>query len=119
MSIGKDTQYGAINISDDAIATVAGTAAIACYGIVGLASRGSIRDVITELLKQDNYAKGVVVSKEKGGYVIDVYVVVAYEVKITEVLSEVQKKVRYELEKTFALHLRSVNVYAHSLRKIA
>jgi hypothetical protein len=41
--------------------------------------------------------------KKKSGYEVDVYLVVAYGVKITEVVSEVQKKVQYVLEKTFQI----------------
>lgn len=119
MNIGRNTPYGAIDISDDAIATVAGTAAMECYGVVGLAGRSSIREVITELLKKDSYAKGVSVDRDKGGYIVDVYLVIAYNVKITEVLLEVQKKVRYVLERTFSLPLKAVNVYASSLRKLS
>ena len=36
MNIDKQTQYGGINISIEAIGTVAGNAATECYGVLGL-----------------------------------------------------------------------------------
>ena len=39
------------------------------------------------------------------------YIIVGSNLKITEIVSEVQKRVKYELEKTFGIKFRSVNVY--------
>lgn len=118
MTIDKATPYGDINISIEAIATIAGNAAIECYGVVGLASKSSIRENIAELLKVDSYSKGIHVLKTKDAYEVDVYVVVAYGLKITEVVSQVQKKVKYVLEKTFDLNFKAINVYVQSLKTI-
>jgi uncharacterized alkaline shock family protein YloU len=43
MVIDKSTPYGAINVSMEAIANVAGEAALEVYGVVGLASKNSLR----------------------------------------------------------------------------
>ena len=118
MTIDKSTPYGDINISTEAIATIAGNAAIECYGVVGLASKSSIRENIAELLKSDSYAKGVQVIKSKDAYEVDVYIVVAYGVKITETVSQVQKRIKYVLEKTFDLNFKAINVYVQSLKTI-
>jgi hypothetical protein len=92
MVIDKSTPYGAINVSMEAIANVAGEAALECYGVVGLASKNSLRENINELLKKDDYIKGVYCKKVKNAYEVDVYVVVAYGVKITEVISRGPKE---------------------------
>ena len=43
MSIELKTKYGQIDISIDVIATIAGGAAVDCYGIVGMASKNQIK----------------------------------------------------------------------------
>lgn len=118
MTIDKSTPYGDINISTEAIASIAGNAATECYGVVGLSSKSSIRENIAELLKSDSYAKGIHVVKIKEVYEVNVYIVVAYGLKITEIVSEVQKKVKYVLEKTFDLNFKAINVYVQSLKSI-
>jgi uncharacterized alkaline shock family protein YloU len=103
----------------EAIASVAGGAASECYGVLGLASKNSLRENINELLKKEDYIKGIYASKsKKSGYEVDVYLIVAYGVKITEVVSEVQKKVKYVLEKTFQIPFNSVNVYVQDVKDI-
>lgn len=57
MSISKSTQYGNIEISIDAIASLAGGVVTECYGVVGMASQKFLKDGIAELLKKENYAK--------------------------------------------------------------
>jgi uncharacterized alkaline shock family protein YloU len=120
MGIDKETPYGGINITLEAIASVAGSAASECYGVLGLASKNSLRENINELLKKDDFVKGVYCRGDrKKGYEVGVYIYVAYGVKITEVVSEVQKKVRYVLEKTFSIPFQKVDVFVQDIKDIA
>ena len=64
MSISKSTEFGNINISLDAIASLAGGVVTECYGVVGMASQKFVKDGIAELLKKENYSKGVVVRQD-------------------------------------------------------
>ncbi len=116
MGIDQITPYGGINISIEAIASVAGKAASECYGVVGLASRSSLRESVFELLKVEDYVKGIYARKGKKGYEVDIYVYCAYGIKLTEVASEVQKKVKYELEKTFGIKFAGVNVFIQDIK---
>ncbi|MDF9762447.1 putative alkaline shock family protein YloU [Peribacillus simplex] len=54
MSIELQTKYGQIDISNDVIATVAGGAAVDCYGIIGMASKKQFKDGIAEILRKEN-----------------------------------------------------------------
>lgn len=119
MNIDKKTPYGGIDISLEAIASIAGSAASECYGVVGLAPRGSLKDAAKEVLRIEDYVKGIYTRKGKKGYEVDVYLTCAYGIKLSEVLAEVQKKVKYELEKTFSVRFASVNVYVVDIREVA
>lgn len=115
MAVSKKNSYGEINISLDAIAIVACDAALECYGVRGIAPRSYVHEVIGTILKQDNFAKGIVVDKIGSSYSVKLYLVIARNVKITEVLAEVQKKVKYDLEKTFGIKIKKLDVYANDL----
>ena len=118
MSVNKKTNYGKINITSKAIATVVANAALECYGVVGLSTRGGIKGRIQKLLSKDEYLKGVSISQTKTTVSISLNIVVAKGVKVTEILTEVQKKVAYVTGKTFDLKVKKVDVYAVALRKI-
>ena len=118
MAVKKITPSGGINISLQAIASVAGSAAIECYGVVGLSAKNSLSDQVNKLLGKKNFEQAVVCEKEKKGYSISLYLVVASETKITEVIREVQKKVSYVLEKTFGIEFKKVNVYVQGVLEI-
>ncbi len=118
MSIEKNTNLGNINISEEAIATLTGGIVTECYGVVGMASKKILRDGLAELLGKENYSKGIVVRKKKEGLELDVFVVVGYGIKISEVVMEVQKKTKYMLEKTLQIELNSVNVYVQGVRVV-
>lgn len=118
MSIKRETKLGEIELSLDAIASVAGEAAADCYGVVGLSNRRSLKDNIFELLKKEDYIKGVAVREVSRSVEIDVYLVLAYGVKTTEVASEVQKRVKYVLEKTFQMRFKTVNVFVQDVKTI-
>ncbi len=118
MSVNKKTTYGKINITSKAIASVVANAALECYGVVGIANKGGIIGKIDAIISKDDYSKGVSVLQTRSSVSISLYLVISTGVKVTEVLSEVQKKVRYVTSKTFELKINKVNVYAVSLRKI-
>jgi uncharacterized alkaline shock family protein YloU len=109
---------GKIDISMNAIATIAANAAMECYGVLGMASKQPIRDNIAELLKEDSYSKGVFANYTAKGIVVDMYIICAYGVKITEVVSEVQKKVRYVLSKSLDLNFSAINVYVAGTKEV-
>lgn len=116
MLIFKRLKKGSVSISLNAIAAVAGNTATECYGVLGLASRTPFRDGINELLRSDNYMKGIFVKSGNSGIEINMYIIVAYGLKITEIVSEVQKRVRYVLKKTFDIDFSAINVYVQSTK---
>lgn len=116
MSISKSTQYGNINISIEAIASLAGGVVSECYGVVGMASQKVVKDGIAELLKKENYSKGVVVRENEGKLELDLYIIVSHGVKISEVVHEAQKKVKYMLEKSLELDFNTINVYVQGVK---
>ncbi len=116
VTIELQTSYGRVDISNDVVATVAGGAAIDCYGIIGMASKSQIRDGIAEILRRENFSRGVVVRQEHGNIHIDMYIIVSYGIKISEVSSNVQAKVKYVLNQTLGVSAKTVNIYIQGVR---
>ena len=93
MTVKINTKDGQIELSDDVIATVVGGSATEIFGVVGMASKSAIRDNFQALLGKENYAKGVVVKSTDAGITVDVYTVMSYGVKISEVSKNIQERV--------------------------
>ena len=118
IAVKIQNQLGNIDISNDVIATVVGGAATEIFGIVGMASKNQIRDNLNEILRRDNYSKGVVVRQQEDGVAIDVYIIAGYGTKISEVCRNVQSKVKYNLESMLGVKAESVNVIVQGVRVI-
>ncbi|WP_203362269.1 Asp23/Gls24 family envelope stress response protein [Bacillus sp. REN10] len=116
MAIELKTKYGQIDISNDVIAMIAGGAAVDCYGIVGMASKNQIKDGITDILRRENFTRGVIVRQEEDQVHIDMYIIVSYGTKISEVANNVQSKVKYTLDQTVGLAVDSVNIFVQGVR---
>lgn len=109
------TEYGNIEISSEALATIAGAAAVRCYGIVGMVSRG-FRQGVSEVLGRDALSQGVDVNLEGDEVKIDLYVIMCYGVRIAEVAANIMETVRYEVEKMTGLHTVEINVNVTGVR---
>lgn len=118
MPINKSTEYGNIEISLDAIANLAGGAITECYGIVGMASQKTLKDGWAELLKKENYARGVVVTQDETGLVLNLYIIALQGIKLSQVVYEAQKRVKYVLEKTLEVKCNAVNIYVQGVRAV-
>lgn len=114
---GKEikTEMGKLVLSEEAIATIAGAAAIECYGVVGMAGR-KMTDGLSELLGMENLAKGVSVSIDGDELNIELFVILGYGVKISEVARMIIDKVRYTVEKITGLKVSKVTVSVESIR---
>lgn len=118
MSIERNTNFGNINVTNDALATLVGGIVSECYGVVGMASQKLLKDGLAELLGQENYARGVEVTKTENSLQIDLYIMISYGIRVSQVVSELQKKVKYELEKSLDLDITSVNVYVQGVKVV-
>ena len=116
MSLEINNEYGHVSISDDVIASVAGGAAVSCYGIIGMASKNQVKDGITEILRKENYAKGIVVKKDEEKLVIDLYIIVMYGTKISEIANNVKSSVKYQIEKTLGVKVNEINIYIQGIK---
>jgi uncharacterized alkaline shock family protein YloU len=116
MSIEVNNEFGKIDISNETIAQIAGGAAIECYGIVGMASKHQIRDGLTDILKRENFTRGVIVRQIGEDLHIDMYIIVSYGTKISEVAYQVQSKVKYTVNKSLGMAVKSVNIFVQGVR---
>lgn len=116
MPIEMKTKMGIIDVTKEVVATIAGGAAVDCYGIVGMASKKQLKDGISELLGKENFQRGVVIREDGEQVHIDMYIIVSYGTKISEVAHNVQTKVKYQLEKMLGLDVDSVNIFVQGVR---
>ncbi len=110
-----NNQYGSIEVSTDVIATVVGGSATEIPGVVGMASRHQVRDGLNEILRKENYAKGIVVKQDEG-VIVDVYIIVSYGTRISEVSKNVQERVSYQLEASLGVQADAINIFVHGVR---
>lgn len=116
MALEINNELGHVSISDDVIASVAGGTAVSCYGIIGMASKNQVKDGITEILGKENYSKGIIVKKDDGKLVIDLYIIVMYGTKISEIANNVQSSVKYQIEKTLGVKVDEVNIFIQGIK---
>lgn len=109
------TEYGKIEIAEEALATIAGFVAVRGYGIVGMVPRG-LRQGVADLLGTDALNQGVEVQLDGDQAKIDLWVVMCYGVKIAEVARSVMETVAYEIEKMTGLHVAEVNINVAGVR---
>jgi uncharacterized alkaline shock family protein YloU len=115
-TLAQSRQWGRIEVFPSAVAAIAGHAAMRCYGISGMAGRG-LRDGVAVLLRRENVDRGVEVVESEGGLAIDVYVIVQYGVRISEVAHNLQETVKFEVERSVNVPVLQVNVNVQGVRE--
>jgi uncharacterized alkaline shock family protein YloU len=115
-ALAAGTRWGRVEVFPSAIAAIAGHAAMGCYGITGMAARG-LRDGVAELLRRESVDRGVEVVEIEGGLAIDVYVIVQYGIRISEVAHNLQETVKFEVERAVNVPVVEVNVNVQGVRE--
>ncbi len=112
--MAEETYLGRIEISPTAIASLAGQAVLECYGVVGMAHK-NVRDGIAEFWTRGNYHRGINVQVVNREIVIDLFVVIQYGTRISEVSHGIMNRVKFTVEKAVGIPVRQVNVHVQGL----
>ena len=114
-TIPESQTAGKIEVSPKAIAHLASRAAERSYGVVGLASRHS-RPGWAELLRREDVHKGVEVNLANDQVVIELYVVIEYGTRISEVARNIMSNVKFAVESALGVKAARVNVNVRDIR---
>ena len=113
-----ETQYGKIVIDPDVIATYAGSVAVECFGIVGMAAV-NMKDGLVKLLKRDYLTHGInVVVNADNKITIDFHVIISYGVIISTVSDNLIETVKYKVEEFTGMELEKINIFVEGVRVI-
>jgi len=110
-----ETELGKIEISPAAIASIASQAVQESYGVVGMASR-NLKDGLVELLAPGASHRGVDVRLVDEQIIIDLYVIIEYGTRISEVAHNIMSAVKFRVEKALGIPVAQVNVHVQGLR---
>ena len=112
-----NTELGSILIDTDVIATYAGSVAVECFGIVGMATV-NVKDGLVKLLKKDSLKHGINVTLEDNKISLDFHVIVAYGVSISAVADNLFRNVKYKVEEFTGMEIKDINVFVEGVRPI-
>jgi len=111
-----EAYLGKVEVSRLAIASLASEAVLGCYGVVGLAPANVLRDGLVEILQRDATHRGIEVHVRENGIALDLYVVVEYGTRISEVTHNIMEAVKFRLERALGMPIVEVNVHVQDLR---
>ncbi len=112
-----NTHMGNIVIDNEVIAQYAGSVAVECFGIVGMAGV-SMKDGMAKLLKKDSLPRGINVSLNNHKLTLDFHVIVAYGVSIIAVSDNLISSVRYKVEEFTGMQIEKINIFVEGVRVI-
>ncbi len=112
-----DNKMGSIQIDPEVIAMYAGTTAVECFGIVGMAAV-SMKDGLVRLLKRESLTHGINVTIRDNALSIDFHVIVAYGVSISTVADNLIESVKYKVEEFTGMTVEKINIYVEGVRVI-
>lgn len=112
----KNNPTGQIQIADEVIAIIAGTATLETDGVYDTV--GNLTGDIAGIFGQKNFAKGVKIEVEENNVKIDINISSKFGYKLHEVSNEVQKRVKQAIETMTALEVSEVNVNVVSVQMV-
>lgn len=112
-----DNSLGTVIIDPQVVATYAGSVAVECFGIVGMAAV-NMKDGLVKLLKKDYLHHGITVHIKDNHIVLDFHVIVSYGVSILTVSDNLIHTVKYKVEAFTGMTIDRINVYVEGVRVI-
>ena len=117
MNATMNTELGNVVIDNEVIAKYAGSAAVECFGVVGMAAV-NMKDGIAKLLRRENLNRGVNITVSDNKITVDFHIIVSYGVSISAVADNLVSNVRYKIEEFSGLPVEKINIYVEGVRVI-
>ena len=118
MKGSMSTDLGIITVNPEVIAKYAGSVAVECFGIVGMAAV-SMKDGLVNLLKGDSLTRGIKVEIDSDNRIeVDFHVIVSYGVSISTVADNLIENVKYKVSEFTGLEIKKINIYVEGVRVI-
>ena len=112
------TDLGIITVDPEVIAKYAGTVAVECFGIVGMAAL-NMKDGLVHLLKKESLTRGIQVKIDEDNHIkIYFHIIVAYGVSISAVTDNLISNVKYRVEEFTGMPVDKINIYIEGVRVI-
>ena len=112
-----NTHMGNIVVDKEVIAQYAGSVAVECFGIIGMAGV-NMRDGLVRLLKRDSITRGINVTLNNNKLILDFHVIVSYGVSILAVTDNLISSVKYKVEEFTGIEVKKINIYVDGVRVI-
>ena len=112
-----NTSMGNISIDNEALAQYAGSVAMDCFGVVGMAGI-NMRDGLVKLLKLDSMTRGINVMVRNNKLVINFHIIVAYGVSILAVSNNLISNVKYKVEEFTGIEIEKINIFVEGVKVI-
>ena len=118
MKGSMSTDLGIITVNPEVIAKYAGSVAVECFGIVGMAAV-SMKDGLVRLLKRDSLTHGIQVEiSDENVLTLNFHVIVSYGVNILSVSDNLMNNVKYKVEEFTGMTVDRINVFVEGVRVI-
>jgi len=112
-----NTHLGNITINTEVIAQYAGSVAVECFGIVGMAGI-NVKDGLVRILKKDSITRGIEVTINNNKLTLDFHVIVAYGVSILAVSDNLISNVKYKVEEVTGIEIEKIKICVEGVRVI-
>lgn len=113
-----ETSLGTITINPNVLATYAGSVAVECFGIVGMAAV-NVKDGLVRLLKKNYLNHGISVEiTENNKITLNFHVIVSYGVSIIAVTDNLIETVQYKVEEFTGMKIEKINIFVEGVRVI-
>lgn len=118
MKGSMSTDLGIITINPEVIAKYAGSVAVECFGIVGMAAV-SVKDGMAKLLKRESLTHGIQLEiSDDNQITLDFHVIVSYGVNILSVSDNLISNVKYKVEEFTGMTVEKINIFVEGVRVI-
>ena len=118
MKGSMSTDLGIITVNPEVIAKYAGSVAVECVGIVGMAAV-NMKDGLVRLLKKDSLTHGIQVEiSDDNALTLNFHVIVAYGVNILSVSDNLMSNVKYKVEEFTGMTVEKINIFVEGVRVI-
>ncbi len=115
--ISYETRLGTVEISEEYISKLIGTAVTSCYGVVGMVPSGKRQRIFSVFSKKEYADKGIIVKGSADNISVELHIIVTYGMNINAIAKSIVNKVRFVVEEATGITVDKITVKVDGIKE--
>lgn len=115
--LAYETRLGNIEISNEYLSKLIGSAVTQCYGVAGMVPSGNKQKILGLFSRKDATDKGIIIRGDYEKISVEIHITVIYGMNINAIAKSIVNKVKFTIKENVGIEVDKITVKVDGIKE--